>query len=320
MVSLRKSTGLRGSSVIWGAAWALLLAGDFAGAEAFLQRACQERGPEATLLTLLAFCQSRRGKLQSAILNARQACTPRPPNNEHAKLLIDLLLEGGYTREASQRLRELEPDLKKDTDLLFSMVWLNVMLRKFEEAEQWTGLMQQGSAGAHTLVRLGQIYETARKADQAGAFYRQALEKGYYPEAYLGLGRLEASRLNKEQAREHFMAALDTHRAPGERAVGTLQLLRLIIHQILALEEPVLNCQAWFATLPANVSPQALAGKSFMVVAPDKQQAGQRLGAILNAMQPGSPPLPDSAFRWRKAPKEQQPDGPARPGVQGISG
>jgi hypothetical protein len=46
--------------------------------------------------------------LQSAILSARAACTPEPKNLEHARLLVDLLLDGGYLREAQQHLATLQ--------------------------------------------------------------------------------------------------------------------------------------------------------------------------------------------------------------------
>jgi len=79
-------------------------AGDWARAEALLEEAVVSLRAEPTVVIMLALCQSRRGKLQSAIVNARRACTPQPRNKEHAKFLIDLLLEAGYFREAQERL------------------------------------------------------------------------------------------------------------------------------------------------------------------------------------------------------------------------
>jgi hypothetical protein len=60
---------------------------------------------------------SDRGKLQSAILNARRAACISPNSREVLQLLIDLLLESGYLREAEERLSRLGTDLRSDREL-----------------------------------------------------------------------------------------------------------------------------------------------------------------------------------------------------------
>ncbi len=313
---LQQETAFKGPSLSWGMAWVLMHCGDLAGAEAFLQQAGKGRAEEPTILALLAICQMRRGKLYSAISSARQACTPQARNKEYAKLLLDLLLDGGFLREAQEWLAKLEPHTGNDKDLQVSLVRLNLMRRNYETAEYLARSLE--SAGPHMLVRLGGIFGAARKGDRAISYYEQALAGGYYPEALLGLGFWEAERNNKVLARAHFRAALDVGRELGDGAVGSLALLPQILQHLLMLEEPVLGCRAWLATLNGGVGPAGLAGKSFRVYAPSQAEAERYLGSLLSAMQPGLPPVSSSAIGWREAPREQQPDGPVRPGIQGV--
>jgi tetratricopeptide (TPR) repeat protein len=314
----QKVTGLRTASTAWAAAWTLLLLGDWAGAEAFLDEAVLKRPGEPTLLTLLAICQSQRGKLQSAIVNARAACTPRPPNVEYEKTLVDLLLDGGYLNEARERLATMETAAQTDAELMFSMVRMKLMQRDIAAAGEWTALLKQNSIQPKMLVRLGGAYEVARNAEKAESCYQEALGAGHFPEALLGLARLEAHRRNKEQAEKHLLAALNVTRPLGEGATGPLPLFHEIIKQLCLLREPVLNCRAWFARQAHNTTPAASAGKSFLIYAPARQLAEQQLLQIIGAMQPGGPPMLPGRIQWREAPRQQQPDGPCRPGVQGV--
>jgi Zn-dependent protease with chaperone function len=184
---LRKATGIRSDSTIWGSAWALLLAGEWGQAEALLDQALEGNPDEVTIRILLALCQGRRGKLQSAILNARRACTPVAKNKEYAKLLVSLLLDGGYLQEAQQRLAGLESQAGGDTELMFSLIRLNLLLRRMEIADQWTEQFIQKSTGAQTFIQLGSVYEGARKGERAAEFYRKALEALSIPRPALGL-------------------------------------------------------------------------------------------------------------------------------------
>jgi hypothetical protein len=84
------------------------------------------------------------------------------------------------------------------------------------------------------------------------------------------------------------------------------------------LEEPVLNCRAWIATLNGGVGPSALNGCSFRIYAPSRSEAESRLGWLLSAMQPSTPPVLNSAIGWQMAPREQQPDSPVRPGIYAV--
>ena len=84
------------------------------------------------------------------------------------------------------------------------------------------------------------------------------------------------------------------------------------------LEEPVPNCRAWVARFNNQTIPAALANTGLLVYAPDRAQAEGLLKRILDAMQPGLPPPVGMSISWSEAPKQQQPDVPVRPGVQGF--
>src|SRR6185503_491167 len=191
-------------------------------AEAFVELARKKRPDDPTLLALLALCQAQRGKLQSAILNARRACALEAICKEREKLLIDLLLQAGYLREARERLHKLETEARQDGELMFSMVRLHLLSRNLSAAADWTELLKKSSEDPHMLVRLGEIHELARQHEQAGGLYNEALAADYYPEALLGLGRLHAERKNRVLAKRHVLAALDITLPVGKKGIGTL--------------------------------------------------------------------------------------------------
>jgi len=317
---LRTRARLTGKSTAWGVAWVSFLWGDWAQAEAFLRRASRWRPEEPTLRCLLALCQARRGKRQSAILNARLACTPAPRNKEYAKVLIDRLLDGGFLREAQEWLRSVEAEISEDPEQIFSLIRMDLLRRDYAEAGEWTEYLRQKAPELRTLVGLGSVYEQARQEEKAAAFYRQAFEVGHCPEALVGLARLEAQRGNSQQARDHLLAALDVNRPLGDGAGGPRQLFPLILTQLVALEAPAANCQSWTATLPMSVSLLALASASLLVYAPAWSDAQRYLEEVLSAMRPGTPPIHPKSIHWRLAAKERQPDRPVRPGVQTVLG
>ena len=316
--TLQKQTGFKGPTGSWAGAWIFLLTGDSSEAEALLYEARKGRLEEPTLLALLAHCQARRGKLQSAILNSRKACTPGPPNKEYAKQLIAFLLNGGFLREAKERLETLRPEWRTDTDLMFSVLKLQLLSRKFDDAAEWARLFKEKCKYYHDLVRLGAVYEAARKTDTAREYYSEAIEAAYFPEALLGLARIEAEARNNTLAESHLLAALDLQKSVGKGGVGPLQVILQTFSQLLALHEPVLNCHAWIASLNGGVGPPPLLHHSFMIFARSRDDAENHLMRLFAAMQPGLPPINPSRIGWRMAPKEQQPDGPTIPGIHGF--
>ena len=314
-----RQTGMRGESPPWGVGWALLLLGDWVHAEAFLLQARSRKPASATVLALLAISQVRRGKLFSAIASARQAAATQPVEKEYAKLLVDLLLEAGFLREANEQLALLHEAATTDHELMISMVKLCLLSKQFAVADQWAEFAAASPAGPNKWVKLGETYEGARQDEKAGEFFRQALTLGHYPGALVGLGRLEIHRRNFDQARDHFAAALNLNTPAGEGSVNPVELVLPIFMQMRALRDPVLNCQAWIVTMSREMKPPALAGVSLLIYAANLSEAQAYMRDTLAAMQPDEklPPI-SNAMSWKAGTREQQPDGPVQPGIQGV--
>lgn len=312
------TTNLTTPSTSWGAAWALVINGDYGFAEAFLHDAMRGRSNHPTLLAMLAVCQARRGKLYSAIGNARRACTPESPGLEYTKLLVGFLLDGGFSTEASSRLEGLESEIEESNDLKLAMVRLNLMIRKAEAATEWAARLETDDQESIIFARLGAVFESARKFEIAERYFTRALQKDYLPEALIGLGRIEVGRNNKEAARKYFEDALNLKRLPAKGSIGALALAGQVMGWLISLEARVESCRAWIATLNGGTGPEALANCSFFIYAKTKSEAVDYLNRLLMAMQPGYPPPQPGTVGWREAPGEQQPDVPVKPGVQGF--
>jgi heat shock protein HtpX len=315
---VQKQTGFRTFSTVWGAAWAGLLAGDWIRAEAMLEKALKLEPQQTTLVALLALVQSRRGKLQSSIANARRACELHPKSSEMLKFLIARLLDAGFTREAQEQMRRMSLDMEKDPEVMLSMAQFHLLRHNPAEADNWIARLKASGEAPHRLLRAARYYENARLAEKAAALYQETLATGHYPEAHLGLGRVEAARKNKEDARKHILAALNVDRPVGKGGTATWQIFHPILAQMLGLQEPIAECQAWLCAFPAKSQPAALAGQSLIVYASDQRQAQEHLQTVINALQPEKPPMILHANCWRIAPRQMQPDGPVRPGVQGL--
>jgi Zn-dependent protease with chaperone function len=318
LAAIQKNVGLKGPSICWAVAWTSMLRGQWARAEALLEQVIDKNPAEPTLLNFHALCQLRRGKIQSAIISARRACAPRPRNREHAKFLVDLLLEGGYMREAQTRLLPLDKEIPYDLDLMLAAIRLDLSLRDFEGADRWAEALLRNSPPPHMIVQLGAFYEVSRQFEQAARFYREALARAFYPDACLGLGRLEAQCDNTAAARRHTLEALNFQRPLGKHASPPLDLLRLALTQLALLEPPIPSARAWIAALPDQALPAPLAGMSFIVYASNQPQAQRYFQTVLEAMSPGGPRAIVSNILWRLAPPEHQPYGSVRPGVQPL--
>lgn len=318
LAAIQNTAGLKGPSICWGVAWTCMLRGNWSRAEALLEQVIDKNPANPTLLNLRALCQLRRGKIQSAIISARRACEPRPRNREHAKFLIDLLLEGGYTREAQARLLPLDKEIPYDHDLMLAAIRLDLSSRHFEAADRWAETLLRSAPPAYMIVQLAAFYELARRLDQAARFYRQALAQAFYPDACLGLARVEAERNNPAAARQHALGALNFRQPLGKHATPPLELLRPALTQLALLEPPLKSAKAWIAALADQALPSALAGMSFMVYASSQQQAERYFLTVVEAMSAGGPRLVVSNITWRLAPPEHQPFGPVQPGVQPL--
>jgi tetratricopeptide (TPR) repeat protein len=313
---VQQQAGLRGEAICWGVAWTYMMRGNWGRAEALLDQVLDKRPDDPTLLNLRALCQSRRGKIQSAIISARRACQPQPRNREHAKFLIDLLLEGGYLREAQQRLRPLDEAIPHDRELMLIAVRLNLLLRQFETADHWAATLVNFGTPAYMIVRLAAAYELSRQFEGAARYYQRALAEGFYPDACLGLARLEVENNNPAAARQHVLNALNLIRPLGQYATPPLELLGPILNQLSALEPPTRFFKAWTATFAVGAAPSILAGTSWVVHAVNQTQAERYLQTVLAAMSDGGLRLSPGNIQWCLSPPEVQPFGMACPGVQ----
>ena len=318
IAAVQRKNGLKGPSLCWGIAWAFMFRGNWGRAEALLEQTIDQHPADPTLLNLRALCQARRGKIQSAIHNARRACEPQPKNIEHAKFLIGLLLEGGYVREAQTRLAPLEQQIDADPELMLLVVRTNLSLRNYAGAEAWSRALTRKSAPAYMIVQLAAFHELAGLFDQAGSYYSAALSQGHFPDACLGLSRVEAGRNNISAARQHALNALAFLKPLGKFATPPITLLRPILTQLATLEPPVWAAHAWLANLPDNALPSALAGMSFIVYGTSQSKAEQILRTVMDAMFAGGIRPATINIAWRLAPPDHQPFGNVCPGVQPL--
>lgn len=316
--ALKQNTGLKSTESLWAAAWSLVLAGDWLPAEGFLEQALKKRPEEPTWRMLLAFVLARRGKLQGAIKNAREAFELRPWDAEGAKLFINLLIESGYFREAQERLDSVREKLKDDPEFMLAQVRALLLQQKVEPATEWAERLKETAPHGQMIVHLGEIYEEARQYGYASGCYNRALDKGYYPAAYVGLGRVEAQRSNHDVATAYFLSALEFNRSLGANAVGPQGVFNEAVGRLVMLREPMLNCRAWVVKLAESIQPTALANQSFMIYAPERAIAEKYFDTLLGAVSKGMPPVLPGHLTWREGTAQQQPDGPVRPGVQGI--
>jgi heat shock protein HtpX len=318
MAAALKQTGLRSPSSAWAGAWALLLCGDWRAAEAFLHEAMKPRPDDPQLLALLAFCQSRRGKWQSALANIRRCCQPRPPTAQHHKLFVSLLLDHGALREAGRLLEQFGPAAAYDPDVVHLRIHFHLLRREFAHAEQQLAMLAESDLPGHRLLAIGYLYENARTDTKAVEFFQRALAQGHYPDALLALARHAAEARDKARAREYIHAALDTMKKAADKAASAYDVFHPALNQLLRLEEPVDSCRAWLARFLPGKDAGLLTKHALLVFAPTEQAVHAYVQTLLQAMKPGEPPLSGAYVQVQPAPRDLQPVRPVRPGIQYV--
>ena len=233
-----------------------------------------------------------------------------------AQFQAELLLDGGYLRDAEQLLTTAATHVRSDPAFNLAMIRLHLLQQNFEAADQWIETLRQHGISGQVNVLLGNACQTARRDALAGDFYDAAVKVGHYPEANLGLAALATHRRDVVRARQHILTSLNTCPPLGESAASPLDLFTHSLGLLLQLENPVPNARAWVATLHGGVADSPLAGLSFQIYATDQQQAADFLRTIAAAMQPDRPPNLPAALAWKPAPRDQQPVGAVRPGIQ----
>ena len=315
---LRAQTGLRTPDILWGAAWSLWLVRDWAAAESLLLE-LQKLRPDDLCLTLLAAdSAARRGKRQTALTRARAAVALAPLVLEPNRLLLDLLVDGGHLREASERAERLPAAMLQDPALRLCRTRLHLLRRDFDAAHALElALLGESADDAPLRLQLAAAHEGMRRHDRAWELYEETTRLGHYPEALVGLGRLASQRGRREEARTHLLAALNTQLPLGPKAVPPLTLFGVVTSGLLSLRGPGVPCQAWIATFDGGSSNGPLTNRSFVIFARDEAEARADMKIVADAIHPPLAASPLLAF-LRLAPKDRQPVGLVVPGVQDV--
>lgn len=311
-------TAMGTQSTRWGAAWALVLLGDWNAAEALLWQVHEKQPDEPTFLLLLASTQAERGKLQSAIENARRALALTQQDAETVKLLARVLLEAGRLQEAGAQLATLRTVARNDPETAMLHVRWHLARREAAPATEWGETFCTLDASPAARLQLAEALEVARRDDTAAELFGRVLAAEFHPQAHLGLARLAARRHDKETARTHLRDALNFEKTVGARGVGPGPLFHAILGQLMSLDDPHEHCQAWIVTPPDSYPVQAIRGRALLVYASDQRDAEARFQALVAAMQPSAPPPPLRSLHWELAAKDRQPERPVHPGVQGV--
>jgi hypothetical protein len=172
-------------------------------------------------------------------------------------------------------------------------------------------------ADAPLRIQLAIAYEGVRDDARAGELFTEAARIAHHPEASLALGRIAARAGRKEEARRHALAALDTKRTLGRKAVPPLNLFGAVIDQLLALRGSPLSCRAWIGTFTGQEIAGPLANVSFLVFARSEEEAADDLRTIADAVLPGTE-LTSAHVTYRTAPHDRQPASAVIPGVQCV--
>lgn len=312
-------TACSSPETVWGAAWACVLSGDWVNAEALLSRKHREKPDEATFVLLLALVQKIRGKLQSAVRNAEKGLALCPGEKEAAKLLAECLLDTGRPKAAAEQLLALEADAKKDPEVAMAMVRLRVLQRDIAAAREFGDHLCAIEDIPTSLIRLGNVLESARHDDLAFSYYLKVLDHGHYPEAHLGLGRILSRRKEVIGARQSLLSALNMETVAGSKSCGSLPLFDSVLAELMQVGRGREQCRAWMATFKTEqvrMTPEAFRGCRILVFARSRDLAEEYLEEIIKAVQPVSQLPAVSDLSWSDAPKNMQPVRPVFPGVQ----
>jgi len=313
--NLLQKTTLRSRSARWGAAWALALLGEWMPAEALLHELIRIE-ENRTFIGLLACCQHRRGKLRSAITNARKSVGDSTAGAADQRLLIRVLLDHGSLLEADEQLTRCAAAAQTDQELQFSWLRLRLLQRRFVDAEPWVQRIDSGDTAAGVLVALGGLFETAREDAKAAEYFERARVQGHNPDAYIGLGRLAARNCEEDKATELAKAAIDLTKTSNQDSRPAIAVFPEALGLVASFRERVQGGKAWVATLPNSKTIGSFSSHKLLIYAPSEQEARAYLEEILAAFLPGVIPSEPLHYGLDLAPSQFQPIGPVRPGVQ----
>jgi Zn-dependent protease with chaperone function/tetratricopeptide (TPR) repeat protein len=313
---VRREVGWRTPNVMWGVAWARCLFEDWAICEALLAQLVEKQPDQATFQSLLGLAKMSRGKMRTAEQHVKNGMALEPSNTAHAQLLAGYYIESGRLRDAEATLAGLRDQAEKDVDVAQLFLRLELLRHNLDEAIRWTRVVQSIDPEPVWVIRFGFMFETARFDDQAAAFFRKALEAGHFPEAHIGLARLQSAAGERDMARTHLLNALNAECERAPAAQSPLILFHDIVGLLNNLEDRRVQCRAYIAKIP-DTQGTALAGRSVFVCAPEHNAAAAHLQRVVGALYP-SASFEATKLYWEDAPLEQQPVRPIAPGVQRV--
>jgi Zn-dependent protease with chaperone function/tetratricopeptide (TPR) repeat protein len=310
---VRQFTGWRSDNVKWGVAWARCLLEDWGTTEALLAQLVEKRPDHPTFQSVLGLAKIARGKIRTAEAHFRKAVELEPGNLSHTALLASLYLDSGRLKDAVATISPQRDVAEEDVQVAALFLRLELLRRNESEATRWADIVEALDPDPFSYVKFGFLFESARFDDRARAYFERALGAGHFPEAHIGLARLQAASGDRVVARQHLLDALNAERERPATAQSPLVLLPDIIGQLNNLEDERVQCRAWIATVPLQAG-GPLAGASMFVCAPEETSAAVHLDRVLSALYPTAG-MTAGRLHWKEAPDETQPVRPIAPGV-----
>lgn len=315
---LRAKTGLRTPATHWGAAWAFYLVNDLATAEALFDELLKTEPDHPELHLLLAECAANRGKRHSTLAHARAAIAAAPDDREAKAFLFGALVDYGCLREAGELLATLPPLADEPQPLSVDRVRFHLLRRDNSAAAALAErLVLAAPEDAPLRIQLAIAYEGVRDDARAEELFLEASRFAHHPEATLALARIAGRAGRKDEARAHALAALDTKRPLGRKAVPPLNLFGAVIGQLLSLRGAPVPCRAWVGTFTGSDIAGPLANVSLLVFARSEEEAAGDLRVIADAVLPGNELTP-AHVTFSPAPLDRQPAAAVIPGVQCV--
>lgn len=305
-----------GPSVSWGLGWAFALMEAWETAEAYLLDAVKRRSDEPTVFSVLAACQSRRGKVHEAVQSARRAVSLPNSTDRSRILLARVFLYAGNPKDAMAELQSVGEDALSTYDGLLTLAHANLLLGNREEGDSYIERLLSEHPVPKAYQALGGILNDAEDDEQARRYWSEAAEQAFYPDALLGLAMLDSKAENKESERVHLIRALDLTQKTGPSGRTVIDLLPQIFRALVCLREPE-SCSAWAVRFEVSDVTNQIDHINLLVAAPDQVAAEDYIREIYAAMQPNADM---TAFKpnLELLPPDQQPPGPVPRGIHNL--
>jgi Zn-dependent protease with chaperone function len=324
-LALSPNTGGR-----WAMAWASCLIGDFEVAEAFLLQLTGRKGGNATMWALLGRAQGANGKPREALVSQRRALELARAANDldseacHRFELAGNLSALGSMSEARAELEWISQRREKGLisgieDFDLQTEWLGWHLangdveRALEIAASLEGAHHEPR---HFLALGGELCQSrdlvAREA--ATAYFRRALDGGYYPQAYMALSKMALDAGDKVAARQLFFEGLDATKPTPFDAPPVLAMLGDALAGLHSINDTTpQKVKAYEVELDVRTTPLEMAKLTLLVLSAAGTEVMAAADELFAALLPGQEVAGKAS--WKEAPKEIQPDALAPPGI-----